>query len=109
MAVSRGKIYESTPSAATLTSLTAVPASTTYVITTINVTNRSATGTSFRIAHAPAGAADDNKHYLYYDAPIGGNDTFQITTALPLATTDVIRVYATLATLTFNFHGETIT
>lgn len=109
MATTRKKLAQSNPSAITLTDAYTVPASTTGIVTTITVANRSATGTSFRISHAVAGAADDNAQYLYYDAPIGGNDTFQVTTAIPMATTDVLRVYATLATLTFSIHGEEIT
>lgn len=106
MAIARKNLGQSTPSAATLTDIYTVPAATTGIITTITVANRSATATSFRISHALAGAADNDKQYLYYDVEIPGNDTFQATTAIPLATTDVLRVYATLATLSFNIHGE---
>ena len=96
---------QSNPSATTLTDIYTVPASTTGIVTTITVANRSATATSFRISHALAGAVDDNKQYLYYDCSIGGNDVVQITTSIPMATTDVLRVYATLATLSFNIDG----
>lgn len=97
------------PAAATLTDLYTVPAATSAVVSTLVVANRSATETSFRISVAPAGAANDNKQYLYYDVVILGNDTFAATLGITLATTDVVRVYATLATLSFQVFGSEIT
>jgi len=102
-------LAQTNPSAATLTDSYTVPSSTSATISTITVANRSSTATSFRISVAVAGAANDNKQYLYYDVAIPGNDTFAATIGVTLATTDVIRVYATLATLTFNIFGVEIT
>jgi ribosomal protein S2 len=93
------------PLAVTLTALYTVPASKEVVTSSIVVTNRSAVATSFRISVAVAGAVDDNKQYLYYDISIPGNDTFIATIGITLAATDVVRVYATLATLSFNLFG----
>ena len=53
------------PSAATLTTAYTVPSSTSTVLSSIVVSNNSATATSFRIALRVAGAAIDPKHYLY--------------------------------------------
>lgn len=106
MTTTRKCLGQSNPSATTLTALYTVPAATTAIVTTLNITNRSATGTTFRISHALAGAADNDKQYLYYDAAIGGNDCVQVTTAMPMATTDVLRVYAGAATLSFSVYGE---
>lgn len=97
------------PSAASLTDLYTVPAATSVVVSTIVVANRSSTGTSFRISVAPAGAANDDKQYIYYDVAIPGNDTFSATIGITLEVTDVVRVYATLATLSFNLFGVEIT
>ena len=91
----------SNPSAATLTTLYTVPASTQGLISTLTICNRSATPTSFRIAVRPLGASIDDSHYLYYDVAIAGNDTFSFTIGAALIATDVVSVYATLATLTF--------
>lgn len=102
-------LAQSAPSATTLTDIYTAPASTSVVISTINVCNRSATATSFRISVAVAGAADATKQYLAYDTPIDGNDSITITTGVTLATTDVLRVYATLATLSFNVFGAQVT
>jgi glucose-6-phosphate dehydrogenase assembly protein OpcA len=96
------------PSATTNTTLYTVPSSTSTVVSTITVCNRSATATSFRVAIRPAGAAISNEQYIYYDVAIAGNDTFAATLGITLATTDVITVYATLATLSFNLFGQEI-
>src|SRR3990167_4390031 len=102
MAQSYKNLSQTNPSAATLTDSYTVPASTSAVVSSIVVCNRSATATSFRISHALAGAADNNKQYIYYDVSIAGNDTFVFTGGLDMATTDVLRVYSTLATLSFS-------
>jgi hypothetical protein len=95
-------VKQSKPSATTLTDLYTVPAATSAVCSTITVCNQSSTATSFRISVAPAGAADATSQYLYYDVSIPGNDTFATTIGIALATTDKIRVYNTLATLSFS-------
>lgn len=96
---------QSNPTATTLTTLYTVPAATSVSVSSIVICNRSSTATSFRISIAPAGAADALTQYLYYDVPISGNDTFVATIGCTLAATDVVRCYATLATLTFSIFG----
>jgi glucose-6-phosphate dehydrogenase assembly protein OpcA len=100
---------QSAPSATTLTTLYTVPASTSTVCSTITICNRSSTATKFRVAVRPAGAAIVDQHYLYYEVTIAGNDTFAATFGITLATTDVVSVYATLATLSFNLFGQELT
>ena len=91
------------PSATTLTTLYTVPVK--YQAKgRVHVCNRSATATTFRISIGLAGAADDNKQYLAYDAVIAGNEDAQ-TVEFVADEKDVIRVYATLATLSFSFLG----
>ena len=109
MAEANKVLAQSNPGAATLTTAYTVPSSTQAVVSTITVCNRSSVGTTFRIAVRPAGAAISNEHYLYYDCYIQGNDTFAATIGMTLATTDVVSVYATLATLSFNLFGVEIT
>ena len=100
---------QSNPSATTLTTLYTVPSATQAAVSTIVVANRSATATAFRIAIRPGGASIDNAHYVAYDADILGNEVYSFTIGATLATTDVISVYATLATLTFTAFGVEIT
>ena len=97
---------QSSPLATTLTDLYTVPAATSAVISSATICNRSSTATTFRLSVAPAGAADSNNQYIYYDVTLAGNDTFIATIGISLATTDVIRCYATLATLTFGLFGQ---
>jgi hypothetical protein len=94
------------PTASILTTLYTVPAATTTVCSSIVVCNQSATPTTFSIAVQPAGAAITNKMYLYYLVTIAGNDTFVASIGISLATTDVVSVYATLGTLSFNLFGQ---
>lgn len=109
MADSLKTLAQVNPGATTLTDGYTVPASTQASISSIVIANRSATPTSFRISVAPAGAADNAKQYLYYDVAIDGNDSFVATLGITLDETDVIRVYATLATLSFNIFGVEVT
>lgn len=102
-------VKQSKPSATTLTDLYTVPAVTSAMCSTITVCNQSATPTSFRISIAPGGAADATSQYIYYDVAIPGNDTFASTLGFPLATTDKVRVYATLATLSFSLFVQETT
>jgi hypothetical protein len=105
MATTAKILGQSKPSATTLTDTYTVPGATTATISTITVSNQSATATSFRISVAVAGAADTPKQYLYYDIAIAGNDTFATTIGITLGAADVVRTYNTLATLSFNIFG----
>lgn len=95
------------PSAATLTTLYTAPASTQVVVNSITVANQSATPTAFRISVQIAAAADNVKQYIAYDAAIAGNDVVNLG-PITLAATDVLKVYATLATLSFSAFGQEI-
>lgn len=108
-----GAVYkilgQSNPGAAALTDMYTVPAATSSVISSIIVANRSTVPTSFRISLAVAGAADDNKQYIAFDTPIGANQIVSHTPGISLGAADVVRVYATLATLTFSLLGTELT
>ena len=105
MAVVQKVLGQSKPSAASLTAIYTVPALTSATVSTVTVCNQSSVATSFRISVAPAGAADTASQYLWFDVAIPGNDTFAATFGVTLATTDVIRVYNTLATCSFSIFG----
>lgn len=105
MAYTPKVLGQSNPTAANLTDAYTVPALTRATISTITVANRSATPTSFRISIAVNGAGDALPQYLFYDVAIDGNDTFAATIGATVGPADVVRVYATLATLSFNIFG----
>jgi hypothetical protein len=100
---------QSNPAATTLTDFYTVPALTRSTNSTITVCNRSATLTTFRVSVAIGGAADTLAQYIFYDLEVAGNDTFAATIGMTLGPADVVRVYATLATLSFNLFGIEIT
>ena len=102
MALVFGEIAQRNPAAATLEDLYTVPALT-QIAARITVANRSGVATSFRIAVAIAGAADSVEQYKAYDTPILGNDIYEKMITANAA--DVIRVRATLATLSFTLDG----
>ena len=102
-------VKQSAPAATTLTTLYTVPGATRTVVSTIICCNRDPASTTFRIAVRPLGAAISNEHYLLYDVTIAGNDTYMATIGMTLSATDVVSVYATLATLSFSLFGVEVT
>ena len=96
------------PSATTLTSLYTVPASTSTVVSTITIANLANASGTFRVAVRPAGESIANKHYIAYDITIAALDTLTLTLGITLATTDVLSVYASSATVAFAAYGSEI-
>jgi hypothetical protein len=101
-------LAQSNPSATTATTLYTVPSATSSVLSTITVCNQAASAASFRIAVRPAGATLAAVHYVAYDVALAANDTTALTLGLTLATTDVVTVYASSATLSFHAYGSEI-
>jgi glucose-6-phosphate dehydrogenase assembly protein OpcA len=99
---------QSNPSATTATTLYTVPSATSTVVSTITVCNQASTAGTFRLAVRPAGASLAAQHYIAYDTPIAANDTVALTLGITLATTDVITVYASSATMSFAAFGSEI-
>jgi len=108
MATAYKVLGQSNPAATTNTSLYTVPAATSAVVSTITVANLGASAGTFRVAIRPAGEAIANKHYIAYDTTIASVDTLTLTLGITLATTDVITVYASSATMSFNAYGSEI-
>lgn len=96
------------PSATTATSLYTVGAGKSSVVSTIAVTNQASSAATFRIAVRPAGASLSAQHYIAYDSTVAANDTTAFTLGITLAATDVITVYASTATVSFNAFGSEI-
>jgi hypothetical protein len=103
MANTWGEWAQLNPSATTLSDLYTVPGAT-QLVGVVTVSNRDgAVPTTFRISVAIAGAANDNKQYKAYDATIAAGGVYEQLVACGPA--DFIRVYATLATLSFTLSG----
>jgi hypothetical protein len=97
----------STPSSTEIILYT-VPSSTSAIGSSIIIANRGTSVATFRVSISVNGAATTNKDYIYYDLPIGANDTFIATIGITLATTDVVRVYASNTNLSFSLYGSEI-
>lgn len=100
------------PPTTTEQDLYTVPGGTSAIASSITVANRGTDLAYFRVAVCPLGVATANKHYLYYDVPLAGNDTFIATVGITLATTDKIKVYASGtggANLSFQLFGSELT
>jgi hypothetical protein len=100
-----GQVY---PGTNTESNLYSVPASTSAVVSTINVCNQASSATTFRIAVRPAGATLEAKHFLSYDTTIPANDSISLTLGITLATTDVITVRSTSGSVSFSAFGTEI-
>lgn len=108
MATAYKALGQSNPSATTLTTLYTVPASTEAVISSIVVCNQAGTGGTYRIAVRPNGAAVSAEHYVVYDATISANTTVAYTLGITLDASDVVSVYASSTSMSFNAFGSEI-
>lgn len=108
MAVVYKVLGQSAPSATTETTLYTVPAATETIVSTLTVANRSATEATFRVSVSVNGAATATKDYIAYDLTCGGNGFISFTIGATMDATDVVRVYASTANLSFNLFGSEI-
>jgi hypothetical protein len=99
---------QANPGANVLFDLYTVPDTAQAVCSSVLVSDRGGTAAKFRIAIAVAGAADDPKQYIAYDADIGANDVVDFTVGATMGSADKIRVYGSVETLAFNAFGEEI-
>lgn len=100
---------QSAPSVATSTAIYTCPASTQTVVSTISISNRGNSESTFRISVRPDGETLADKHYIAYDAPIFPNDTITMTIGITLDASDVIDVYAGSSSMSFSVFGSEIT
>lgn len=109
MATTTYKILgQSAPTATTSTDLYTVPAATETIVSSLVISNRAATSSTYRVSVSSNGAALANEQYLVYDATINANDTIALSLGITLDATDKIRVYASSANLSFNAFGTEI-
>lgn len=100
---------QAAPSATTESTLYTVPSLTSTVVSTISIANQAGTSATYRIAVRPsADASTAAKHWIVYGATVAANDSIMLTLGLTLAAGDVVRVYASSATLSFSAFGSEI-
>jgi hypothetical protein len=108
MATTYKVLGQSNPSATTATTLYTCPAATQTVISTISICNQAATSATYRIAVRPNGATLAPEHYVVYDATIQANTTAAYTLGVTIDASDVVTVYASASTMSFNAFGSEI-
>jgi hypothetical protein len=96
------------PAATTETTLYTVPSATEAVCSTLSVCNKAAAAGSFRIRIKINNAADDDKQFIMYDAPIAAKDTLLLTFGATLGAGDVVVAYGSSADVSFTLFGSEI-
>ena len=91
-----------------LTTLYTVPSSTSAIVSSVTICNQSTSAQTYRVLVRVAGAGDTPKQYLAYDVLLGSNATDTLTLGLTLATTDIISIAASSASVSFNAYGSEI-
>jgi hypothetical protein len=109
MTISYKILGQSNPAATTNTDLYTVPANTSVVASTLNICNQATSTGTFRIAVRPAGETLAAKHYIAFSTVIAALDTISLTIGMSLAATDVVTVYASSSSFSFNLFGSEIT
>ena len=102
MATVKGILGQAAPAATTEADLYTVPASKNATVK-VMCTNRS-TETTVRISIGVDGASTANNQYIAYDKVLGDNDTVSTATFM-VGSTDVVRVYAGSANVSFTCTG----
>jgi hypothetical protein len=108
MATTYKVLGQSNPSATTATTLYTCPAATQTVISTISICNQAASQGTYRIAVRPNGATLAPEHYVVYDATIAANTTAAYTLGITIDASDVVTIYSSASTMSFNAFGSEI-
>jgi hypothetical protein len=107
MATAYKVLGQSSPTAATLTTLYTVPALTSTIVSSIVATNINGTTPDvISIAVRPAGASITNAMYITYNVTVPAYSNYVLQVGVTLATTDVISVYSTNGTTSFSTFGS---
>jgi hypothetical protein len=98
-------LAQANPAATTATTIYTVPASTTAVISSVVVANRSGSAQTFRLYVRVAGEAINDKQYLAYDMTCPANDTVFFQLGITLAATDLLCAYVSAQQLAISVFG----
>lgn len=110
MAINYKILAQVHPSNSSETDLYTVPAATQAIVSTMTVTNVTASPVTCRVHARIAGAATGHVNAILYDVSVAGNSVAAFTLGLTLAATDVVTVKTSGgATLTFQLFGSEIT
>lgn len=100
---------QSAPANTSNADLYTVPASTSAIVSTLTISNTTATAATARVFVRVAAAAAATSNAIIYDVSIAGNSVATFTLGITLATTDVITVRTgTANALTFQAFGSQV-
>ena len=109
MAYSYKVLGQAIPAFQSNVDLYTVPASTSAIISTVNVCNQTLSNVTFRLSIRPAGVTGTSKHYIVYDSPIPAQDTIALSLGMTLGNTDVITAWSYHGNVSFAVFGTEIT
>ena len=105
MAVTIKVLGQAAPTAAAETTLYTC-ATTSAVVSTLNICNFGGTTDTFSVRVCVGGAGDANEQYIFANAPIPASTTVPYTSGITLANTDVIKVVSTNGNCAFQAFGQ---
>lgn len=98
------------PAGTSETNVYTVPANTQAVISTLSITNVTASSSSARVWVRIAGASTAHVNAILFDVPLAANTVAAFTLGLTLGATDVVTVRSSTGnSLTFQLFGSEIT
>lgn len=98
------------PTANSPVTLYTVPGATSAVTSALAICNQNSTSVKVRVWIAVGGASLNTKQYICYDTRIPPNmPPIEVMHGVPLATTDVVKVQADTANVSFNLSGSELT
>lgn len=109
MADSFKVLGQEAPGATTEEDLYTVPDAAQAVSSSLIVCNRSGSTPTYRVSVSVGGSATANTDYLFYDKALTANGTDKHVIGITLDETDVVRVYASTADVTFTLFGNEFT
>jgi len=93
------------PASSTLSTLYTVPSQTQTTTSSLIMCNSGSGNANVRVSIAVAGAADNIKQYIYYDHQVTSKESHVAVLGMTLNETDVVKVYASTANVSFNLFG----
>ena len=96
------------PAADTLTTVYTCPSATETVVANICIANLSSKDAYIRIAVRPDGESINDKHYIVYNSGVLAYAYEFLTMPITLNAADVISVYSSTGTVSFNVFGSEI-
>jgi hypothetical protein len=97
------------PTANTLSTLYTVPSNTQVVTSNIHVCNSGSAIATVRIAVRPDGEEIELKHYLFFGLTVSANDTIQLGDGITMDASDILSVWASTASVSFNLSYAEVT